>query len=1031
MFSTMYSISQLCNCLLFFWADSRKRMYGTRDIRNVTLGMAIVCSLIMIPSSAFAVSADSQQNESSLPTNSEKSSLIAQSLDDSPDGEADIASGTSGTCKWRIDSYGNLTISPAEGNTGQFTYSGWFPWDSYRGQISSVRFTGSVKLPANCANMFGNCTQLANVDLTNADASEVKSMNEMFKNCTALTEADVSMLNTPKLASISWMFWGCSKLQRIEFGEFNTSQVTTMGNLFNGCHSLQTLDISNFNTGNVKNMSSMFSHCPAAATVDFSQLNTSSVTDMSQMFAYSNIAHLDLSQINTSSVENMSFMFTNCSSLTNLNLSGFDTSHVTNMQGMFNECHALEKVIVGSNWTTSAATATDATSSMFKDCNALIGANGTTYANMKAQDNSKAQNGTYARIDTENTPGYLWPAPTETENKASGTCGTCAWVINSSGKLTIAPLEGDSGTLEKWSSTPPWTPYRTQITSVDIEKSIVAPTCSDMFSGCTALTDVDLEGLNTANADSMAGMFHSCIALTNIDVSPLSTSSATSMMGMFWSCTSLGELDLHTFNTSKVRDMSYLFCSCPSLTSLNITGLNTSSVTNMASMFSSCPAVAGVDFSKLDTSNVTNMHGMFEWNRVSTLDVSHLNTSSVTNMSMMFGNCASLSGLNLSGFSTSKVTDMQGLFARCSTLTELDLSSFDTSSTTNMQEVFYGCTSLRKIIVGDTWRIRRATNTRQMFTNCNALVGAKGTAYTTAQVEDGAYAYVDTDDEPGYLWSANSDSNNGGEGANANESGSGGEGANANDQNANQPTDGTGNAGTGNAATVKPSSQETNTSPSTKTASTANQTVSRTQATPTTKQAQRISGAKTKRFSLAKATIILSKRSYAFDGKTHTPSVTVKLGGKKLKAKRDFTVSYAKGRKAIGTYRVVVIGRGSYSAKVSTSFSIVPKAPRVKSVKAHKNSNGSSGFIATWNRVSGKNVGYTLRWSASKSFKTSESFTFKSTTEFAKKARVALRVRAKAWLGKKIYVQIRSFQAVGGKTYNSAWSASNVVKLKK
>ena len=63
--------------------------------------------------------------------------------------------------------------------------------------------------------------------------------------------------------------------------------------------------------------------------------------------------------------------------------------------------------------------------------------------------------------------------------------------------------------------------------------------------------------------------------------------------------------------------------------------------------------------------------------------------------------------------------------------------------------------------------------------------------------------------------------------------------------------------------------------------------------------------------------------------------------------------------------------------------------------------------------------------------KPAAAYSFKGTTAHAKRAKVALRVRTAAWLGKRVYVQMRAFKAAGGKTYYSRWSASRAVVLKK
>lgn len=57
--------------------------------------------------------------------------------------------------------------------------------------------------------------------------------------------------------------------------------------------------------------------------------------------------------------------------------------------------------------------------------------------------------------------------------------------------------------------------------------------------------------------------------------------------------------------------------------------------------------------------------------------------------------------------------------------------------------------------------------------------------------------------------------------------------------------------------------------------------------------------------SLSKAKITLSKKTYTYNGKAKKPTVTVKIGKKKLKIKRDYTVKYTKNKKP-GTAKVTI-----------------------------------------------------------------------------------------------------------------------------
>ena len=69
---------------------------------------------------------------------------------------------------------------------------------------------------------------------------------------------------------------------------------------------------------------------------------------------------------------------------------------------------------------------------------------------------------------------------------------------------------------------------------------------------------------------------------------------------------------------------------------------------------------------------------------------------------------------------------------------------------------------------------------------------------------------------------------------------------------------------------------------------------------------------------LSKAKITLSKTSYTYDGKTKKPAVTVKVGNKKLKKNKDYTVKYTKNKKP-GTAKVTIKAKKKKSAKYKGS----------------------------------------------------------------------------------------------------------------
>ena len=70
-------------------------------------------------------------------------------------------------------------------------------------------------------------------------------------------------------------------------------------------------------------------------------------------------------------------------------------------------------------------------------------------------------------------------------------CGTCQWMIDAGGCLTIKPANGESGSLENWDSHdyfdrfPPWKRFAGRITTVKIENGVIAKTTRRMFYECS------------------------------------------------------------------------------------------------------------------------------------------------------------------------------------------------------------------------------------------------------------------------------------------------------------------------------------------------------------------------------------------------------------------------------------------------------------------------------------------------------------------------------------------------------------------
>lgn len=68
-------------------------------------------------------------------------------------------------------------------------------------------------------SMFGECTNLASLDLSSFDTGNVTSMTWMFYHCPSLTSLDVSSFDTSKATGMRGMLDSGSNLNKITVGD--------------------------------------------------------------------------------------------------------------------------------------------------------------------------------------------------------------------------------------------------------------------------------------------------------------------------------------------------------------------------------------------------------------------------------------------------------------------------------------------------------------------------------------------------------------------------------------------------------------------------------------------------------------------------------------------------------------------------------------------------------------------------------------------------------------------------------------------
>lgn len=201
-----------------------------------------------------------------------------------------------------------------------------------------------------------------------------------------------------------------------------------------------------------------------------------------------------------------------------------------------------------------------------------------------------------------------------------------------------------------------------------------------MFSGCAALTELDLTEVDTSTSINFDYMFSGCSSLATLDGTQLDMSSATTAQYMFSGCSSLTEIELLT--TSKnCTNFSYMFNNCSALKKVTL-GLDfTKNSAALSTMFTGCTALEEVDL----------LHAVkFGGSYAASLFASKTNLKKVTlpskwlclsgSASSMFSGCTNLETID-GVIDLKNVTTYNDMFKNCTKLTGVKLKNVPYSVT--------------------------------------------------------------------------------------------------------------------------------------------------------------------------------------------------------------------------------------------------------------------------------------------------------------------------------------------------------------
>lgn len=170
----------------------------------------------------------------------------------------------------------------------------------------------------------------------------------------------------------------------------------------------------------------------------------------------------------------------------------------------------------------------------------------------------------------------------------------------------------------------------------------------------------------------------------------------------------------------------------------------------------------------------------------------------------------------------------------------------------------------------------------------------------------------------------------------------------------------------------------------------------------------------------AASTLLVVTPKYTYDGKVKKPGVMIKDTRGNSISNKNYDVSYAKGRKNVGKYKITITFKQMYRGTKDLSFVINPSKTTIKSLAAK-----SKSFEAKWTKKTTQVTGYELQYSLSSTFKSgNKTVKIKSASTVSKTVKS---LKAK----KKYYLRIRTYKTVSGKNYYSEWSAKKTVTTKK
>ena len=148
---------------------------------------------------------------------------------------------------------------------------------------------------------------------------------------------------------------------------------------------------------------------------------------------------------------------------------------------------------------------------------------------------------------------------------------------------------------------------------------------SNMFKGCSNITEIDFINFNTSDIYDISSMFDGCTSLTHLNLSKFNTYKVGKYDYLFRDCSSLTSLDLSNFDVSRASGFDDLFSGCSSLKYLDISNFKTYEFIYGSNIFLGCTSLEYLNLKS------TYLHNSF-MTQISDLSSTNLIICSIDNV---------------------------------------------------------------------------------------------------------------------------------------------------------------------------------------------------------------------------------------------------------------------------------------------------------------------------------------------------------------------------------------------------------------